>query len=159
MEKETTKNTHHGHSVKRLRLERKLSQSELGKLIGMSQETVSRNEKKNEIEDAILEQFSKGLGVSKEFIKELEDDKPLTVYMENNTITNENSPGSKENIGTNQEINDSGTNNYADKNLSAALEQMLQLYKVNMQLYDQLLNCTRKELEVLKEEVARLKER
>ena len=59
-------------------------------MIGMSQETLSRYEEKEKIDDEMLGRMSKELGVSVEFIKEMEDDKPLTFYIENNTVTNEN---------------------------------------------------------------------
>lgn len=77
--------THHGHAVKRLRRDLGLSQEQLGKQIGMSQQTVCRNEEQKTIDDDTLERLAKGLGVSVDFIKNMEDEKPLVQYFQHNT--------------------------------------------------------------------------
>lgn len=85
-----TENKHYGHAVRRLRQDRRLSQKEFGMKIGMAQQTVCRYEDQLVLEDEILQIFAKGLNVSVDFIKKLEDDKFLTYYSENNTgIENE----------------------------------------------------------------------
>lgn len=84
-------NYHHGHAIKRLRRDNQLTQKELGELIGLTQQTVGRCENEKELDEDMLERFAKGLKVSPDFIKELDDEKPLSAYIENNTFTNSSS--------------------------------------------------------------------
>lgn len=83
------KNTHHGHAVKRFRRSAGMKQETLAAELGVCQATISLYESKKEIDDQMLEKFAKALGVSVDMIKELEED-PVTIIIENNTITNEN---------------------------------------------------------------------
>ena len=140
------RNTHHGHALRRLRLAKGLTQKQLGELSHICQQQVSHYENEKEIEDNILKQFAKGLGVSVELIKELEEETPLVFYIENNTFDqeNENSAGSK-----NVAINENSTNNYADKALYDALEQMQKLYEKGMQLYESSLQANNQLLQSL----------
>lgn len=80
-------NKHYGHAVRRLRQDRRLSQKELGRKIGMTQPTVCRYEEQPFFEEEILQLFAKGLEVSVDLIKEMEEDKSLTYYIENNVIS------------------------------------------------------------------------
>lgn len=100
--------THHGHAVKRLRRDLGLSQEQLGKQIGMSQQTVCRNEELKTIEDDTLERLAKGLGVSVDFIKNMEDEKPLVQYFQNNTY---NVSGEARNNNMGSSMGENGTTN------------------------------------------------
>lgn len=77
---------HHGHAVKRLRQEQRLSQKELAAIIGLSPQALSRYETQDILNEDIVNQIAKGLNVSEDLIKEMEDAKPLTFYIENNTF-------------------------------------------------------------------------
>ncbi|WP_106832268.1 helix-turn-helix domain-containing protein [Parabacteroides pacaensis] len=155
---------HHGHAVKRLRQDKRMSQADLGKEIGMVQSRVCYYESLEKISDDILERFAKVLNVSVDFIKEMEEDKPLMYYIENNTVTNENntteSGSSLGNINGNSTLN-----NHIDKSLYTALEQMqklyessMQLYNNSMQLYNEHLKSTEEKISTLEKEISRLKE-
>ncbi|MDR1729709.1 MAG: helix-turn-helix transcriptional regulator [Prevotellaceae bacterium] len=82
-------NTHHGHAVKRFRLNLGIKQEALAADMGISQALVSFYEQKKEMEEDMIEKFAGALGVAPQLIKELEED-PVTIIIENNTITNEN---------------------------------------------------------------------
>lgn len=81
----TTKNTHHGHAIKRFRCTLGLKQDALASIMELSQTQVSTYEQRKVINDDMIEKFAKALGVTPELIKELEED-PVTVIIENNTI-------------------------------------------------------------------------
>ena len=86
------KRTHHGHALKRVRTTLGVKQETLAVELGMTQAMISTYEGKKVIEDTMLEKFATALGVSAEFIKELEED-PVTVIIENNNIETNNGRG------------------------------------------------------------------
>ncbi|MEA5127430.1 MAG: helix-turn-helix transcriptional regulator [Proteiniphilum sp.] len=80
-----SKNTHHGHAIRRYRHTLGIKQEALATDMGISQALVSFYEKKKVIEDDMVEKFAKALNVTPKLIKELEED-PVTVIIENNNI-------------------------------------------------------------------------
>lgn len=72
-----TKNTHHGHSIKRYRQSLGIKQEAIASDMGVSQALVSFYEKKKFIENEMLEKFAQVLNISPEILKELEED-PVT---------------------------------------------------------------------------------
>ncbi|WP_106827816.1 helix-turn-helix domain-containing protein [Parabacteroides pacaensis] len=160
--KEKTKekrNTHYGHAIKRLRLDRQLSQAELGQKIGFTQQSISKYEDLPVIEDEILNRFAKGLDVSVDLIKELEEDKPMIFYIENNTFSG----------NTAATVGSDIVNNMADEKLyKTILEQVEKLYNTNLKqienlhttntrLYQECIVSTQKEINDLKEKLSQLK--
>jgi len=81
------KRTHHGNTIKRIRTTLKMKQETLAMELGMTQAMISVYESKEIIEDSMLDKFAAVLGVSSEFIKELDED-PVIVIIENNTCKN-----------------------------------------------------------------------
>ncbi|WP_106829441.1 helix-turn-helix domain-containing protein [Parabacteroides pacaensis] len=144
-------NTHHGHAIRRLRHAQGLSQMQLGELVHLVQQRISYYEEKKEIDPEMLDRFAKALKVPVELIKNMEEDSKLSFYIENNTQNqeNENSPDSS-NIGIN---NDNSTNNYTDKALYTALEQMQKLYEKGMELYESSLQSNNNLLKTLQERI------
>lgn len=141
-------NTHHGHAIKRIRRDKGLSQKNLAQLINMAQQTVGRYEEQEKIDDEILERFANGLDVSVDLIKELEDNKPLTYYIENNTFSNKDNS-----IGIN--VGESTTINHpAEKAFYTSLEQMQKLYDNSIQLYNQLLTSTQEKIAILEKKIS-----
>jgi len=80
-----TKNTHHGHAIKRFRHTLDLNQYVLAEKMGISQALVSFYEQKKLIEDDMIEKFARALKIDPQLIKELEED-PVTFIIENNTL-------------------------------------------------------------------------
>lgn len=81
----TFKNTHHGHTIKRIRHSLGIKQEVLADMIGTTQARISNYEQEKVLEDEIIDKFAKALNVAPELIKELEED-PITVIIENNTF-------------------------------------------------------------------------
>ena len=86
-QEKTTKNTHHGHAIKRYRHTLGIKQEALAADMGISQALVSFYEQKKVIEDDMIEKFAKALNVAPALIKDLEED-PVTVIIENSNIEN-----------------------------------------------------------------------
>ncbi|WP_106829589.1 helix-turn-helix domain-containing protein [Parabacteroides pacaensis] len=145
--------SHHGHAIKRLRRDKKLSQKQLGDLISMCQQNVSHYEEEEKISDELLARFAKGLDVSVDLIKELEDEKPLAYYIENNTFSNKDNSIASGNIG---EIGSVTTTNQSDKALYTALEEMQKLYGKGMQLYENSIRLYDRLLQSTEEKIADL---
>lgn len=132
-----SKNTHHGHAIKRYRHTLKIKQDALAATMGISQALVSFYEQKKEIENDMIEKFAKALNITPELIRELEED-PVTVIIENNTFEKGNN-----NVGyvTDNVI----TNNPVDqimelcKEKQALYERMLELEKEKNALLEKLL--------------------
>lgn len=147
-------NTHHGHAVKRLRRDKQMSQKQLGDLIGMTQQAIYRYEKEKVLDEDIRERIAKGLGVSVDLINELEEDRPLAFYIENNKITNTNYPNSSNiisasSIGTMENPNDNA--------LKMALDKLEHAYNLDRKQYEVSLNAYREMVEFLKKEIQELK--
>lgn len=127
---QTERKIHHGHAIKRLRRDKGLSQQEFGKLVGASQSKVGRDEDEAILNDKDLELYAKGLGVSVDFIKNMEDEKPLVEYIQNNysnTYTyNGNSVDNRGEIGT-------FSNGIDSSLLEKVLERLENLCKKNVE--------------------------
>ena len=140
------RNTHHGHALRRLRQDRRLSQKELGDKVAMVQQTVSHYEDEERISDPILERFAKALDVTVDFIKELEDEKPMSMYVENNEVTNTESASF---VGNNM-----GTTNLTstDKELvQTILTDLKSVYKDNIKHFQECMELTRQQIAKLEE--------
>ncbi len=131
------KNTHHGHAVKRFRTTLGKKQEALAADMGISQTLVSFYEKKQVIEDDMIDKFAKALNVAPELIKELEED-PVTYIIENNTFEE----GSVSNIASTSE-NCTYTYN--------AIEQFLELSKEKTALYERMLELEKEKSALLKQ--------
>ncbi|OJV34998.1 MAG: hypothetical protein BGO33_02100 [Bacteroidia bacterium 43-41] len=82
---QTSKNTHHGHAVKRFRHTLGIKQEALASMMGLSQALISTYEQRKVLNDDVIERFAKALNVAPELIKELKED-PVTFIIENNTF-------------------------------------------------------------------------
>lgn len=156
-------NTHHGHAVKRLRRDKQMSQKQLGDLIGMTQQAIYRYEKEKVLDEDIRERIAKGLGVSVDLINELEEDRPLAFYIENNKITNTNYPNSSNitsaSIGTMENPSIGTMENPNDNALKMALDKLEHAYNLDRKQYEVSLNAYKEMVEFLKKEIQELKEK
>ena len=85
----TVGRVHHGHNIRRFRIEKNMNQEVLSQLVHLSQSAVSKYEQMRVIDDEMLHRFSRALGVPFEYLKSLEED-AQTVVFENNTVNNYN---------------------------------------------------------------------
>ena len=111
-------NVHHGHNIRRFRIEKNMNQEVLSQLVHLSQSAVSKYEQMRVIDDEMLHRFSRALGVPFEYLKSLEED-AQTVVFENNTVNNSEQSAGGANISmgivksdTEDSINDSRVNNF-----------------------------------------------
>lgn len=131
--KQDFKNTHHGHTIKRIRHSLGIKQEVLADMIGVTQARISNFEQKKILDDKVIERFAKALNVAPELIKELEED-PITVIIENNTFEKGNN-----NVGyiTDNTI----TNN--------PIEQILELSNEKTALYERMLKLEKEKIILL----------
>ncbi len=122
---QTSKNTHHGHAVKRFRHTLGIKQEALASMMGLSQALISTYEQRKVLNDDVIERFAKALNVAPELIKELEED-PVTFIIENNTFAE----GSVGNIAS---TNENFGNTYNP------IEQILELNNEKTALYERML--------------------
>lgn len=133
MKDRMTRNTHHGHAIKRFRHTLGMKQDVLASIMNLSQTQISTYEQRKIINEDMIGKFAKALGVNSELITELEED-PVTVIIENNTF--EKGSGAYKNI-----IN----NNPVDRIIelanekTALYERMLELEKEKIVLLERLL--------------------
>ena len=114
----TVGRVHHGHNIRRFRIEKNMNQEVLSQLVHLSQSAVSKYEQMRVIDDEMLHRFSRALGVPFEYLKSLEED-AQTVVFENNTVNNSEQSVGGANISmgivksdTEDSINDSRVNNF-----------------------------------------------
>ena len=114
----TVGRVHHGHNIRRFRIEKNMNQEVLSQLVHLSQSALSKYEQMRVIDDEMLHRFSRALGVPFEYLKSLEED-AQTVVFENNTVNNSEQSAGGANISmgivksdTEDSINDSRVNNF-----------------------------------------------
>lgn len=101
METENLKNCLHlGRRVERVRRLRGMTQTELGDLLGITKQAVSKMEQAEKIDDERLDKIASALGVTVEGLKEYNEETVL--YNTNNFYEN---CGVKNAIGNNQTFN------------------------------------------------------
>ncbi|NCD67885.1 helix-turn-helix transcriptional regulator [Mucilaginibacter agri] len=132
---ETPKNIHQGRNVKRFREMLGLKQEALAAELGeeWNQKRVSLLEQKATIEDSIIDQVAKILGVPSEAIKNFNEESALNII--SNTFNS----------------NDTSTlnaiNYYPNFN---PMDKVIELFEENKKLYEQLLQSEREKVELLK---------
>lgn len=96
-----TNRLHHlGRKVERVRRLRGMTQTELGDLLGITKQAISKMEQSEKIEDERLDKIATALGVTVEGLKEFNEETVL--YNTNNFYEN---CGVKNAIGNNQTFN------------------------------------------------------
>lgn len=124
-----TNRLHHlGRKVERVRRLRGMTQTELGDLLGITKQAISKMEQSEKIEDERLDKIASALGVTVEGLKEFNEETVL--YNTNNFYEN---CGVKNAIGNNQTFN------------NFPLEQAIELF-------EKLLDKQKEQFENLKKE-------
>ena len=125
-----TKPNHIGHKIGRIRELRGLKQESLAYELKVSQQTVSKIEQSENVEDQILEQIAKILGVTPEGIKNFSEEAVFNI------------------IGNTFSDNSSNNNNYLCT--INPIEKIIQLYDEKVALLERLLQSEREKVELLK---------
>lgn len=130
--KEQFKKTHLGRKISRIREIRGIKQDFLAIELGVSQQTISKIEQSEEVDDAMLEKIAKVLGVTKEAIHQFSDDAVINYF---NTF------------------NDNSFNNGAYNAFNCnfnPIEKLIEALDANKELYERLLASEHEKNELLK---------
>ena len=128
------KNTrmHLGRKISRLRELRGMKQDTLALELGISQQSVSKLEQSEVIEDSTLEKIALVLGIPADSIRNFDEEK--MIYNIQNNYENSNNSGA--NIGYQVTFN--------------PLEKVIELYEENRKLYEKLLASEKEKVELLR---------
>lgn len=121
-----------GRKICKIRELRGIKQDAFATELGVSQQTVSRIEQSEEIEQDMLDKIAKILGVSTEAILNYSDEAVVNYF---NTF------------------NDHSTNNgavYAFNSTFNPIDKLVEVFEENKKLYEQLLASEREKVEILK---------
>ena len=125
-----TKPNHIGHKIGRIRELRGLKQESLAYELKVSQQTVSKIEQSETVDEELLDQIAKILGVTSEGIKNFSEEAVFNI------------------IGNNFSDNSSNNNNYLCT--INPIEKIIQLYDEKVALLERLLQSEREKVELLK---------
>lgn len=128
------KNTrmHLGRKISKIRELRGMKQEVLAMELGVSQQTVSKLEQSEVIEDSTLEKIALVLGLPADSIRNFDEEK--MIYNIQNNYENSNNTGA--NVGYQVTFN--------------PLEKVIELYEENKKLYEKLLASEKEKVELLK---------
>jgi transcriptional regulator with XRE-family HTH domain len=84
--KEQFKKTHLGRKISRIREIRGIKQDALAMELGLSQQTISKIEQSEDVDDETLDRISKALGVSSDAIKNFNEEAVVNIIA--NTVNN-----------------------------------------------------------------------
>ena len=124
----TMKPAHIGRKISRIRELRGIKQETLAQELGVSQQTVSRIEASEAVEEDILAKVAKILGVQTEAIKNFSEDAVFNYF---------------NNFNDNSAFNNQCTFNPLDK--------LMEVIDENKKLYERLLQSEREKVEILRE--------
>jgi len=125
-------NTHIGRKISRIREIRGIKQETLASELGVSQQTVSRMEQSETIEDDVLAKVAEILGVSSEAIKNYSDE--AVIYNIQNNYEGSHNQGA--NVGSQVNFN--------------PIDKLIELFEENKKLYERLLQAEIAKNELLK---------
>jgi transcriptional regulator with XRE-family HTH domain len=126
-------NTHIGRKISRIRELRGIKQETLASEMGVSQQTVSRIEQSETIEDEVLEKVAGVLGVSAEAIKNYSDE--AVIYNIQNNYEGSSNQGAQ--------------SSYSTFNFNP-IDKLIELFEENKKLYERLLQSEKEKNEMLK---------
>ncbi|WP_439582754.1 helix-turn-helix domain-containing protein [Dyadobacter bucti] len=126
-----TKTNHIGHKISRIRELRGLKQESMAFELNVSQQTVSKIEQSETVDEQMLDQISKILGVSAEGIKNFSEEAVFNII--GNTVNNHD--------------NGSLFNYYPTFN---PIDKLIEVFEENKRLYERLLASEREKIELLK---------
>ena len=125
-----TKSNHIGRKISRIRELRGMKQEALAAELGISQQSVSHLEQSETVEEEKLEQVAKAFGVSKEAIKNFNEEAVFNI------------------IGNSYHDQSSSLNYNCTFN---PLEKLIQAYDENKKLYERLLEAEKEKVKYLEE--------
>ncbi len=130
----TTKPSHIGRKIARIRELRGMKQETLAEELGISQQSVSHIEQSETLEDGKLERVAKALGVSKEAIENFSEEK--LIY----------------NIQNNYEGSNPGATSVSVANFDCnfnPLDKLVEAYEENKKIYERLVQAEKDKVSYL----------
>ena len=124
--------THIGRKISRIRELKGIKQEALATELGVSQQTVSRFEQSEILEDDVLENIAKILGVTADAIKNFTEE-AVTNYFNN--------------------FHDSSTGDFRHHCTFNPLDKLIEVFEENKKLYEQLLASEREKNEMLRNNI------
>lgn len=134
----TSKPIHIGRKIARIRELRGIKQEQIAMELGVSQQTISKMEGSESVEDEILDKVAGILGVTVEAIKNFSEEAVVNYF---STFNDNSSSG---NLGSNNSSNHNCTFNPLDK--------LVELFEENKNLYERLLKSEQEKVELLKQQ-------
>lgn len=119
------KRVHHGHNVRRVRIEKEIKQDAMAQLVHLSQSAVSRYESLPVIDDEMLQRFARALGVPTDYLKMLEEDAPSIVFESITNDVHDNSDQVLVSSGSGEATSNIGDNNH----IVNPLDKISELYE------------------------------
>lgn len=132
-----TKPSHIGHKIGRIRELRGLKQEFVAHELKVSQQTVSKIEQSETVDEELLEQISKILGVTPEGIKNFNEEAVFN-YIQNNY---EGANASSGTIGIFQHCTFS------------PIDKLIEVFEENKKLYERLLESEKEKIEFLRSKI------
>jgi transcriptional regulator with XRE-family HTH domain len=132
METANVKKSNHGANIRRWREWRNINQDVLAEQIGVSQATLSGYEKRDKLEQEILDRIAKALDIPVEAITELEQGTAINIYS-----------------GTWQD--NSSANGYVYSQTFNPIDKVVQLYDEKIALYERMLKEKDEAISLLQE--------
>ena len=123
---------HIGRKISRIRELRSMKQETMALELGVSQQTISRIESSEKIEDELLEQIAKILGIPAEGIKNFSEESIFNYF---NTFNDSSGAGA--------------LSNYSNFNFNP-IEKIVELYEDKVALLERLLESEKNKVELLK---------
>jgi transcriptional regulator with XRE-family HTH domain len=127
-------NQHIGRKISRIRELRGIKQEDLATQLGVSQKTISRMEQSELIEDDVLENVAKILGVTTDAIKNFSEEAVVNYF----------------NNFNDHSFSNSNATFHATHCTFNPLDKLVELFEENKKLYERLLQSEREKVELLK---------
>lgn len=135
---------HHGHNIRRTRIEKNIKQEAMVDLVHLSQPAISKYENLKVIDDEMLLRFARALNVPVDYLKTLEEEAPSVVF---ENITNNVSDASVTQMGTDMNQDQKITNNFNP------LDKITELYERLLKEKDEKLLAFEKRIQELEQRI------
>lgn len=136
---ENLQRVHQGHNVRRVRINKNITQEDLAKKMYTTQVSISRYERSSVIAEDLLERFAEILEVPVDYLKTAEEDIPMMmVNYTNNPENQKDSTGASVNAATELTINNDNHMEGKEEDLNKIVELYERLLKEKDLRYEEL---------------------
>lgn len=136
---------HHGHNIRRTRIEKNIKQEAMVDLVHLSQPAISKYENLKVIDDEMLLRFARALNVPVDYLKTLEEEAPSVVF--ENITNNVSDSAVSVDQGTDMDKENTNTNNFNP------LDKITELYERLLKEKDEKLLAFEKRIQELEQRI------